>query len=254
MSDRRMTLVQETLPAIAFENVCKQFGSYVAIPEFSATVAKGATIVLCGPSGSGKSTLSRTVNGLEVISKGRILVDGADVGAKDTDIDLLRRNVGFVFQQYNLFPHLSVIENVALGLRRLLGWPRDKAYDRSMQLLKRVGLDGKADRRPSGLSGGEQQRVAIARALSMSPSIIIFDEPTSALDPIMAAEVQSLIGSLATENMTILCVTHDLAFAKKIADQIWFMEKGLLVEASAPSDFFNSSNARVRQFLSNVRH
>ena len=239
-------------PIVSFTRISKNYGAFVAIPDFSETVRKGEVIVLCGPSGSGKSTLIRTVNRLEPVDSGRVVVDGVDIGDSKVDIDKLRRNIGFVFQHYNLFPHLSALENVAIGLRRLLGQSKEEAFERSMALLDRVGLKAKAQRRPTGLSGGEQQRVAIARALSMKPSIMLFDEPTSALDPQMAGEVKSLIASLVHEDMTVMCVTHDLKFAAAIADRIWFLENGRMVEASAPDTFLSSDNPRVRSFLARI--
>ncbi|MBB6469112.1 polar amino acid transport system ATP-binding protein [Aminobacter lissarensis] len=238
--------------AIVFDHVHKHFGAFTALSEFCEVVQKGEVIVLCGPSGSGKSTLVRTVNGLERIQSGRVIVDGRDVTDPTLDLDKLRQGIGFVFQQYNLFPHLNAIDNVALGLRRLLGQPKEEAYANALVLLERVGLKDKATRRPSGLSGGEQQRVAIARSLAMRPPVILFDEPTSALDPQMAGEVKSLIASLVDDNMTIMCVTHDLGFAQAIADRIWFLEGGVLIQSAAPDAFIGSDNPRVRSFLSKI--
>lgn len=238
--------------AIVFDQVQKRFGDFTALAGFSERVGKNEVIVLCGPSGSGKSTLVRTVNRLETLQGGRVLVHGQDVAEHTVNVDVLRRGIGFVFQQYNLFPHLSAIDNVAIGLRRLLGQPKDSAADQALALLARVGLKEKAHRRPSGLSGGEQQRVAIARALAMKPTILLFDEPTSALDPQMAGEVRSIISSLAEEDMTIMCVTHDMGLATSMADRVWFLEGGALVESAAASDFIRSENPRVRNFLSKI--
>jgi polar amino acid transport system ATP-binding protein len=238
---------------IRFENVSKFFGSFQALADIELAVSEGERIVVCGPSGSGKSTLIRTVNRLEPIDRGRIVVDGVNVNAAATDINRLRQEIGFVFQQFNLFPHLSVQDNITLAPRKVRGIAPDAARETAQALLKRVGLAEKADAYPPQLSGGQQQRVAIARALAMKPKIMLFDEPTSALDPEMIGEVLSVMEDLAKDGMTMLVVTHEMAFARHVADRVLFMDQGRILEQAPPEQFFdNPQHARAQQFLKQI--
>jgi polar amino acid transport system ATP-binding protein len=240
---------------IAFDRVEKYYGEYKALNGITEKIAKGEVVVICGPSGSGKSTLIRTVNRLEPISGGTITVDGQDVHASGVNVNGLRSRIGFVFQSFNLFPHLSVVQNVSIGPTLVLKLGRSEAQARSMALLEKVGLAGKANAFPPQLSGGQQQRVAIARALAMQPPIMLFDEPTSALDPEMVGEVLSVMKQLAADGMTMVCVTHEMGFAREVADRILFMDAGAILERSKPSDFFtNPQHARARKFVSDIRH
>jgi polar amino acid transport system ATP-binding protein len=240
---------------ITFAGVNKWYGSYHALAEVSADVAKGEVVVVCGPSGSGKSTLIRTVNRLEEIQKGRIEFDGQDIHAPKLDLNLFRSRVGFVFQSFNLFPHLSVAENIMMAPINVLKKKRADARVRALELLERVGLAAKADAYPGQLSGGQQQRVAIARALAMDPPAMLFDEPTSALDPEMVGEVLQVMKGLAREGMTMMCVTHEMNFAREVADRVWFMDHGKLVETGRPDDFFtNPQSERARKFLAELRN
>lgn len=239
---------------IQFEGVNKWYGSYHALQGIDATVAKGEVVVVCGPSGSGKSTLIRTVNRLEEIQQGRILFDGQDVHAPSMDVNRFRSRVGFVFQSFNLFPHLSVTENIMLAPTLVLGRGKGQARERAQQLLARVGLASKEEAYPGQLSGGQQQRVAIARALAMDPPAMLFDEPTSALDPEMVGEVLQVMKSLAREGMTMICVTHEMNFAREVADRVLFMDHGRIVETGTPADFFeNPQSERAQRFLSDLR-
>ncbi|KAA0969645.1 amino acid ABC transporter ATP-binding protein [Aureimonas fodinaquatilis] len=237
-------------PVIRIESVSKNFGSFEVLKNVSSTVHASEVIVLCGLSGSGKSTLIRTISALEPIREGKIIVDGVDVHARGTDANLLRRGIGFVFQSFNLFPHLSALDNVAIGLRRLMKLSKGEAHRRSHLLLERVGLSHRAAYMPADLSGGEQQRVAIARALSMQPKVMLFDEPTSALDPEMVGEVLKVIKDLSAEGMTMICVTHEMNFAREVADWIWLMEAGEIIEKARPAEFFeNPQHASARRFV-----
>ena len=239
---------------ITFKGVNKWYGPYHALNDFTATVSKGEVVVVCGPSGSGKSTLIRTVNRLEAIQQGTIEFDGTDVNAASVDINRFRSRIGFVFQSFNLFPHMSVIQNVMLAPVNVLKESRKLARDRALGLLDRVGLGAKAEAYPGQLSGGQQQRVAIARALAMNPPAMLFDEPTSALDPEMVGEVLQVMKSLAREGMTMMCVTHEMGFAREVADRVWFMDHGKLVETGDPGDFFERPQSdRARKFLSDLR-
>jgi polar amino acid transport system ATP-binding protein len=239
---------------IAFQGVNKWYGSYHALNDVTAQVGKGQVVVVCGPSGSGKSTLIRTVNRLEEIQNGRIEFDGQDVHARALDLNRFRSHVGFVFQSFNLFPHLSVAENIALAPVNVLKKSRKDARERALQLLSRVGLAAKADAYPGQLSGGQQQRVAIARALAMEPPAMLFDEPTSALDPEMVGEVLQVMKTLARDGMTMMCVTHEMNFAREVADEVWFMDHGVLLETGKPENFFaNPRSDRARKFLSDLR-
>ncbi|WP_442594010.1 amino acid ABC transporter ATP-binding protein [Parapusillimonas sp. JC17] len=240
---------------IRFSQVNKWYGDYHALKDINAHVKPGEVVVVCGPSGSGKSTLIRTVNRLEPIEKGTITVNGKDVYDKRNQIDELRSHIGFVFQQFNLFPHLSVIENLTLAPLQLKRASKSEARERAMQLLERVGLGHKADAYPLQLSGGQQQRVAIARALCMNPPVMLFDEPTSALDPEMVGEVLQVMKLLAKEGMTMVCVTHEMGFAREVADRVWFMDAGSIVETGTPDEFFNRpQSARAQKFLNEIRH
>ncbi|KJF74613.1 amino acid ABC transporter ATP-binding protein [Agrobacterium arsenijevicii] len=238
---------------IEFQSVTKSFGQFKALDGVSGTIGRGEVVTICGPSGSGKSTLIRTINRLEEIDTGLVLVGGEDVAAKTVDIDVLRRHIGFVFQQYNLFPHLSTRDNVVVLLRRIQGLSRRDAEEKAMQHLARLGLESFADRMPAKLSGGQQQRVAIARALCMNPEILLLDEPTSALDAEMSGEVLQLLRSLAGSGITIVCVTHEMRFARDAADAVWFMADGKLLQAASPREFFGGdAHPRAKAFLQSV--
>ena len=242
---------------IVFSNVNKWYGNYHALADINAEVKKGEVVVVCGPSGSGKSTLIRTVNRLEEIKSGSLTVDGVDIQAhsnKGSALNRMRSRIGFVFQSFNLFPHLSVLENVTLSPMKVLGVKREAARTKAMQLLTRVGLANKAGAYPAQLSGGQQQRVAIARALAMEPPAMLFDEPTSALDPEMVGEVLAVMRSLADDGMTMMCVTHEMGFAREVADRVWFMDAGRILETADPDTFFRSpQHPRAQRFLSDLR-
>ena len=240
---------------IRFSAVQKWYGQYQALADVTAQVKRGEVVVVCGPSGSGKSTLIRTVNRLEPIQKGVIEVDGQDIYGPKVHLDSLRSHIGFVFQQFNLFPHLSVLENLMLAPLQLKRARRPEARERSLQLLERVGLAHKADAYPAQLSGGQQQRVAIARALAMNPPVMLFDEPTSALDPEMVGEVLQVMKGLARDGMTMVCVTHEMGFAREVADSVWFMDAGRIVDTGTPEEFFTRPGSeRTRKFLAEIRH
>ena len=240
---------------ITFEYVDKWYGNYQCLANVTAHVPKGQVVVVCGPSGSGKTTLIRTTNRLETIAKGKIVVNGKDINDRKEDINVLRSNIGFVFQQFNLFPHMTVLENITLAPRKIRGMGRDEAIATAEQLLERVGLAGKAGAFPGQLSGGQSQRVAIARALAMNPPVILFDEPTSALDPEMVGEVLSVMKTLAHSGITMMCVTHEMGFARDVADRVWFMDKGVILEDTTPAEFFNNpQHDRARRFLADLRH
>ncbi|MDZ5619177.1 amino acid ABC transporter ATP-binding protein [Achromobacter xylosoxidans] len=239
---------------IRFSEVQKWYGDYQALADVTAQVRRGEVVVVCGPSGSGKSTLIRTVNRLEPIQKGVIEVDGQDIYGGKVHLDTLRSHIGFVFQQFNLFPHLSVLENLMLAPLQLKRARRPEARERAMQLLDRVGLAHKAEVYPAQLSGGQQQRVAIARALAMNPPVMLFDEPTSALDPEMVGEVLQVMKGLARDGMTMVCVTHEMGFAREVADTVWFMDAGRIVEVAGPEAFFGRPETeRARKFLAEIR-
>ena len=238
---------------IQFENVQKWFGDLHVLKDINLTVSEGEVVVVCGPSGSGKSTLIRCINMLEPIQDGRIVVDGLDIGSPKTNMTLLRAEVGFVFQQFNLYPHMTVLDNITLAPTMVRKTPRDDARDIAMELLRKVGIPDKSHCYPSQLSGGQQQRVAIARGLAMRPKIMLFDEPTSALDPEMINEVLDVMRQLASEGMTMVCVTHEMGFAREVADRVIFMDMGQLVEDNTPEEFFNNAKSeRTREFLSKV--
>jgi polar amino acid transport system ATP-binding protein len=239
---------------IELQNVNKWYGSYQALVDINETIHKGEVVVVCGPSGSGKSTLIRTFNRLEPIQSGRILIEGKDIHAPGTDVNAFRSRIGFVFQQFNLFPHLTVLQNCTMAPMQLRGLTRKEADERAMALLQRVGLAHKANAWPSELSGGQQQRVAIARALAMQPPLMLFDEPTSALDPEMVGEVLLVMRDLTRDGMTMVCVTHEMGFAREVADRVLFMDEGKVLERATPDDFFNRpQHPRAQQFLSDIR-
>ncbi|WP_321969008.1 amino acid ABC transporter ATP-binding protein [Paraburkholderia tropica] len=239
---------------IRFQNVEKWYGPYHALNSVSGEVKEGQVVVICGPSGSGKSTLIRTVNRLEPIQKGSIQINGQDIDGKSVDVNRLRSRIGFVFQQFNLFPHLSVLDNIVLAPVHVLKQNRTDARARARQLLAKVGLEHKADAYPIQLSGGQQQRVAIARALALDPPVMLFDEPTSALDPEMVGEVLQVMKGLAKDGMTMICVTHEMGFAREVADRVWFMDAGSLLEESDPAEFFvKPQNPRAQKFVSDIR-
>jgi polar amino acid transport system ATP-binding protein len=239
---------------IQFDNVNKWYGDYHALVDVTETVAKGEVVVVCGPSGSGKSTLIRTINRLEAIDSGTITLDGEDIHRRGIDINGLRSRIGFVFQQFNLFPHLTVLQNCTLAPVALGGSRPAQAHQKAMQLLDRVGLANKADAWPSELSGGQQQRVAIARALAMEPPLMLFDEPTSALDPEMVGEVLLVMRDLVRDGMTLVVVTHEMGFARDVAHRVLFMDQGRILERAEPHEFFNHpQHPRARQFLADIR-
>jgi polar amino acid transport system ATP-binding protein len=239
---------------IEFINVNKWYGSHHVLNNVNERVERGEVVVICGPSGSGKSTLIRTVNRLEPIERGQILVDDVDVNARKTSVNRLRSGIGFVFQQFNLFPHLSVKDNVALAPVNVHGVSKKDATERALELLEKVGLQHKADAFPGQLSGGQQQRVAIARALAMNPPVMLFDEPTSALDPEMVGEVLQVMKQLATDGMTMMCVTHEMGFAREVADKVWFIAEGEVLERAKPAEFFTTpGHPRAQKFVADIR-
>ena len=240
---------------ISLRNVSKWYGTFQVLAECSTEVAKGEVVVVCGPSGSGKSTLIKCVNGLEPFQKGEILVDNISVGEPKTNLPKLRSRVGMVFQHFELFPHMSVTENLTLGQIKVLNRSREAATEKARKLLQRVGLIDHKDKFPGQLSGGQQQRVAIARALSMDPIAMLFDEPTSALDPEMINEVLDVMVELAQEGMTMMVVTHEMGFARKVAHRVIFMDQGRIVEDAKKEDFFGKPRSdRAQLFLSKILH
>jgi glutamate/aspartate transport system ATP-binding protein len=238
---------------IEFDDVSKWYGSFQVLKDCTTKVEKGEVVVVCGPSGSGKSTLIKCVNGLEPFQKGTITVNGISVGAKDTDLPKLRAHVGMVFQHFELFPHLSITENLTLAQAKVLKRGAEEAKQKGLKLLDRVGLIAQKDKFPGQLSGGQQQRVAIARALAMDPMCMLFDEPTSALDPEMINEVLDVMVQLAQEGMTMMVVTHEMGFARKVANRVIFMDNGEIVEDAAKADFFGKPRSdRAQLFLSKI--
>jgi glutamate/aspartate transport system ATP-binding protein len=240
---------------IEINKVSKWYGSFQVLTDCTTTIQKGEVVVVCGPSGSGKSTLIKTVNALEPIQQGDIKVDGQSITAKDTNLPKLRARVGMVFQNFELFPHLSVRENLTLAQIKVLGRSKDEALTRGLKMLDRVGLMAHKDKFPGQLSGGQQQRVAIARALSMDPIAMLFDEPTSALDPEMVGEVLDVMVQLAHEGMTMMCVTHEMGFAKKVSNRVIFMDAGKIVEDCTKDEFFGQPeqrSPRAKDFLSKI--
>jgi glutamate/aspartate transport system ATP-binding protein len=240
---------------ISMKNVSKWYGTFQVLADCSTEVAKGEVVVVCGPSGSGKSTIIKCVNGLEPFQKGEVLVDGISVGDSKTNLPKLRARIGMVFQNFELFPHMSVTENLTLGQVKVLDRGQDEARARGLKLLERVGLLAHKDKFPGQLSGGQQQRVAIARALSMDPIAMLFDEPTSALDPEMINEVLDVMVDLAKEGMTMMVVTHEMGFARKVAHRVIFMDQGRIVEDAKKEEFFGTPRSeRAQQFLSKILH
>ncbi len=237
------------------KNVGKHYGNFEVLIDCSTEVKKGEVVVVCGPSGSGKSTLIKCVNGLEPFQKGEILVDGISVGSPKTDLPKLRSRIGMVFQNFELFPHLSVTENLTLGQIKVLGRTEAAAREKGLKLLDRVGLIAHKDKFPGQLSGGQQQRVAIARALSMDPIAMLFDEPTSALDPEMINEVLDVMVQLAQEGMTMMVVSHEMGFARRVAHRVIFMDAGKIIEDATKDDFFGTPRGeRAQLFLSKILH
>ncbi len=238
---------------IQIQNVSKWYGQFQVLTDCSTHIDKGEVVVVCGPSGSGKSTLIKCVNGLEPIQQGNIIVNGTRVNDPRTDLPKLRAHVGMVFQHFELFPHMRIIDNLAIGQVKVLGRSADEARERGMKLLDRVGIKMHANKYPGELSGGQQQRVAIARALSMDPICMLFDEPTSALDPEMINEVLDVMVELAQEGMTMMVVTHEMGFARKVAHRVVFMDHGQIVEDASKDDFFGTPRSdRAQQFLSKI--
>jgi len=247
MSDNQQDII------VHVENVDKFFGDFQALKAVNLTVARGERVVVCGPSGSGKSTLIRCINRLEAHSSGRILINGHELTDDVKDIDAVRREVGMVFQSFNLFPHLTVIENLMLAPKLVRKTSKAENRELAMEMLARVKIQDQAEKWPSALSGGQQQRVAIARALCMNPEVILFDEPTSALDPEMISEVLDVMIDLAKEGMTMICVTHEMGFARSVADNVVFMDQGEIVETGPPATFFDSPKSdRTRLFLQQI--
>ena len=240
-------------PIIICRNVNKWFGNFQALKGITMDVYKGEVIVIFGPSGSGKSTFIRTLNRLEEHQQGQIIIDGIELTRDVHDIEAVRMETGMVFQQFNLFPHLKVIENITLAPLKVRKWDKEKAEEIAKQLLERVGIPEQADKYPNQLSGGQQQRVAIARALAMQPKIMLFDEPTSALDPEMIKEVLDVMIELAETGMTMLVVSHEMGFARGVADRMYFFDEGLIVESASPHDIFNNPQEdRTKLFLSQI--
>jgi ABC-type polar amino acid transport system ATPase subunit len=258
-ANRRGNMQQNAVPSgrrhtiIEIRNVAKFFGTFQALKDVSLDVDLGERVVICGPSGSGKSTLIRCINKLENHQSGSIIVDGVTLGENKESTNAIRANVGMVFQQFNLFPHLTVLENLTLGPMRARNLSMAEARDHAMPFLERVKIPEQADKYPRQLSGGQQQRVAIARSLCMEPRIMLFDEPTSALDPEMINEVLEVMSELAVSGMTMICVTHEMGFARRVADKMVFMDHGEVVEKAKPDDFFKTpKSARCREFLEKI--
>ena len=240
---------------IDLQNVSKWYGDFQVLTDCTTQICQGEVVVVCGPSGSGKSTLIKTVNGLEDFQQGQITVDGIPIKDPKTDLTKLRSRVGMVFQHFELFPHLSITENLTIAQIKVLGRSEAEAKKKGLGYLERVGLSAHAHKFPAQLSGGQQQRVAIARALSMDPIAMLFDEPTSALDPEMINEVLDVMVELAHEGMTMMCVTHEMGFARKVANRVLFMDQGKIVEDCSKDDFFNTKRGdRAQQFLNKILH
>ena len=245
---------QTGTPVIELRHVDKHYGQLHVLKDINLSVKKGEVVVIIGPSGSGKSTLCRTINRLETIDSGEILIDGQPLPKEGRKLAELRAQVGMVFQQFNLFAHKTILDNVTIGPREVLKKSKAEAEQEAMQLLKRVGVDSQASKVPAQLSGGQQQRVAIARSLAMHPKAMLFDEPTSALDPEMIGEVLAVMTELASEGMTMVIVTHEMNFAKRVADRIIFMDAGAILEENTPEEFFtNPATQRARDFLESIQ-
>ncbi len=238
---------------IEMKNIQKHYGDFQALTDINFNVKKGEIVVVCGPSGSGKSTMIRCINKLEEITSGDIIVNGANINDKSTDINKVRQQAGMVFQHFNLFPHKTILENITIGPITVKKMAKKDAHKKAMDLLEKVKIPHQAAKYPGELSGGQQQRVAIARTLAMEPEVILFDEPTSALDPEMIGEVLDVMKSLAEENYTIVCVTHEMGFAKEVADRVVFMADGMILEEGSPEDFFTNPKCdRAKQFLKEI--
>lgn len=240
---------------ITLENLSKWYGSFPVLKDCSTTIERSNVVVVCGPSGSGKSTLIKVINGLETFQKGRVIVDGISVSDPKTDLPKLRSRIGMVFQSFELFPHLTVENNLTIAQMKVLGRKRDDALERGLKYLDRVGLMAQRHKFPAQLSGGQQQRVAIARALSMNPIAMLFDEPTSALDPEMINEVLDVMVGLAQDGITMIVVTHEMGFARRVADRVIFMDQGAIVEDCSKDEFFNTRRSdRAQDFLAKILH
>jgi len=246
---------ETSTPVIQMSGVTKWYGDVQVLKSIDFTVARGERVVVCGPSGSGKSTMIRCINRLEEHRDGRIMVNGVELDHSTRNVDVVRRDVGMVFQQFNLFPHLTVLQNLTIAPRKIRGATRQEADEVARYFLERVRISEQADKYPSQLSGGQQQRVAIARALCMKPQIMLFDEPTSALDPEMIQEVLDVMVGLAREGMTMVCVTHEMGFARTVADRVVFMDAGRIIEEGVPASFFSDPKQdRTRAFLKQIMH
>ncbi|WP_276576865.1 amino acid ABC transporter ATP-binding protein [Bradyrhizobium sp. 1] len=255
MPQETVSNTAQTAAIVVVENVMKRFGAFTALNDVTLRVGKGEKIVLCGPSGSGKSTLIRCINHIEKHDGGRIVVDGVELSHRVADINSVRCEVGMVFQSFNLFPHLTVAENCMLAPMKVRGLSQAEARDRALGLLQKVRIGDQADKYPAQLSGGQQQRVAIARALCMQPKIMLFDEPTSALDPEMVKEVLDTMIELARDGMTMVCVTHEMGFAREVADRVVFMDRGSIIEEADPETFFRAPRTeRAKGFLNQIIH
>ena len=243
------------MPMIEFKNVSKWYGTFQVLKDCTTRIEKGEVVVVCGPSGSGKSTLLKCVNGLEPFQQGEVIVNGESVGAKETNLPRLRSKIGMVFQHFELFPHMGVTENLNLAQVRVLGRSFEEATQKSMALLRRVGMEAHAHKFPGELSGGQQQRVAIARGLAMDPIAMLFDEPTSALDPEMINEVLDVMTELAQEGMTMMVVSHEMGFASRVSHRVIFMDEGRIAEDAKKEDFFGKPRSeRAQHFLSKILH
>jgi polar amino acid transport system ATP-binding protein len=253
LGDRSDDEQGRAIPAVRMEAVYKYYGDFAALTEIDLKVAKGERIVICGPSGSGKSTLIRCLNHIEKHDQGLIFVNGVELDGRADHIDMVRRDTGMVFQNFNLFPHMSILDNCILAPMTVSKMSKQEARDLAMHFLSKVRIPDQAGKFPGQLSGGQQQRVAIARALCMRPKVMLFDEPTSALDPEMVKEVLETMKQLAQEGMTMLCVTHEMGFAREVADRIVFMDQGRILEQGKPEDFFDHPNSdRARSFLDQI--
>ncbi len=255
VQEQNKSNTSEQTPVIELRHIDKHFGELHVLKDISLTVQKGEVVVIIGPSGSGKSTLCRTINRLETIDSGEIIIDGVAMPEEGKKLAEIRSQVGMVFQSFNLFAHKNILDNVTIGPIDVLHKPKKEAQEEALRLLKRVGVDNQASKAPAQLSGGQQQRVAIARALAMHPKAILFDEPTSALDPEMIGEVLDVITGLAKEGMTMVIVTHEMNFAKRVADRIIFMDNGSILEENTPEAFFaHPETQRARDFLNSIKN
>ena len=255
MNETKDTMSTDGVGIIQMSHVSKWYGDFQVLANCTTAVDKGEVVVVCGPSGSGKSTLIKVINGLEPFQEGTIIFNGTSVGDRTTNLPKLRSQIGMVFQNFELFPHISIMQNIKLAQLKVLGREDDEARNRSMELLERVGLADQRDKFPAQLSGGQQQRVAIARGLAMDPMAMLFDEPTSALDPEMINEVLDVMTELAKDGMTMMVVSHEMGFAKRVADRVIFMDQGRIVEDATKDDFFGTPRGdRAQLFLSKILH